>query len=157
MAQHGGYRKPSKPAPTSGPGALSQRTDGGPQPMRDLPNAGYGEQQQFQQDQAAGPMQGSGPAGGGGPGAAGPPGGPVEVTPFGAPSMRPQEPVTAGADRGPGVSSAALGIQPLDQKLQAEDVERLRSALPYLSWVASQPGASESMRIYVRKIRGMLP
>ncbi len=30
MAEQGGYRAPSSPAPVSGPGALSQRTDGGP-------------------------------------------------------------------------------------------------------------------------------
>ena len=27
---HGGYRKPEHPAPASGPGRLSKRTDGGP-------------------------------------------------------------------------------------------------------------------------------
>ncbi len=30
MEQQGGYRKPNNPAPVSGPGSLSQRTDGGP-------------------------------------------------------------------------------------------------------------------------------
>lgn len=51
----GGYRQPSKPAATSGPGALSQRTDGGPgsakiplkQPIRRLPDADYGANKKF--------------------------------------------------------------------------------------------------------------
>jgi len=42
----GGYRKPGNPAPVSGPGKLSRRTDGGPgskQAMREVPSNGqYG-------------------------------------------------------------------------------------------------------------------
>lgn len=42
----GGYRKPSNPAPVSGPGKLSRRTDGGPgskQAMQEIPSNGqYG-------------------------------------------------------------------------------------------------------------------
>jgi hypothetical protein len=51
----GGYRQPSKPAATSGPGSLSERTDGGPgsakiplkQPIRRLPDADYGANKKF--------------------------------------------------------------------------------------------------------------
>lgn len=40
----GGPRRPTNPAPVSGPGAMSKRTDGGPaQKLRDLPDAQYGE------------------------------------------------------------------------------------------------------------------
>ena len=35
MPEHGGKRTPGNPAPVSGPGQLSQRTDGGPQRLRD--------------------------------------------------------------------------------------------------------------------------
>ena len=54
---HGGYRRPTNPAPVSGPGALSRRTDG-MQPRATLPDAKYGEQQAFQQAQGAAPMSG---------------------------------------------------------------------------------------------------
>jgi hypothetical protein len=55
----GGYRQPSKPAAASGPGGLSERTDGGPgsakiplkQPIRRLPNADYGANKKFVSDQ----------------------------------------------------------------------------------------------------------
>ena len=36
MPEHGGKRTPGNPAPVSGPGQLSQRTDGGPQQVLDL-------------------------------------------------------------------------------------------------------------------------
>lgn len=40
----GGTRRPANPAPVSGPGALSQRTDGGPaNPITELPSQGYGQ------------------------------------------------------------------------------------------------------------------
>ena len=60
----GGYRRPT---PTnknavSGPGALSQRTDGA-QPVMRLPNAGYGESKAFEEQQQAAPLGDSGGAG----------------------------------------------------------------------------------------------
>ena len=54
---HGGYRRPTNPAPVSGPGALSRRTDGR-QPTRSLPNAKYGENAAFEAAQGAAPMSG---------------------------------------------------------------------------------------------------
>lgn len=54
MAEHGGYRMPSNPAPVSGPGKFSGRTDG--QTARALPDAGYGEQAEFQEMQGGAPM-----------------------------------------------------------------------------------------------------
>jgi len=56
----GGYRQPANPAPVSGPGALSARTDGGPgsatQPIRRIPGVDYGEQQALSEQQAAAPL-----------------------------------------------------------------------------------------------------
>ena len=59
----GGYRQPSSPAPVSGPGALSKRTDGpqggGSQPVR-VPTGGtYGQGQQLQQLQQGAPLAAS--------------------------------------------------------------------------------------------------
>lgn len=48
MSEHGGYRKPRTPAPVSGPGKHSRRTDGGPgvtfkQAQRYIQGDEYGE------------------------------------------------------------------------------------------------------------------
>lgn len=93
------------PARVSGPGQLSQRTDNG-QPLRDLPNAKYGEGKEFRQLQQAAPLADgpdrptlsarpghSVPAGPSGPFGQGPP---PEVTPLSAPSAYPSQPVTTG-------------------------------------------------------------
>src|SRR5437763_4140801 len=97
---HGGSRTPANPAPVSGPGALSKRTDGA-QPKVQLPNAKYGEQSSFQQAQSAGPMAQDPGLGGSTPLPS--PGNVPDLTPLHAPTERPDEPVTAGAAQGPGV------------------------------------------------------
>lgn len=144
----GGYQKPSNPAPVSGPGALSQRTDGGPgQPIRELPNADYGEAKTFREAQQNAPLASSGapspsgaaPGGQGGPQAIG----------FDADTMNPGEPVTAGADAGEGPGMEALGLTPE----RSADMEKLRAALPFLEWKANQPGSSWAARNLVRKIK----
>jgi len=56
----GGYRQPKNPAAVSGPGALSQRTDGGAgsssQPIRRIPGVAYGEQSALSAQQQAAPL-----------------------------------------------------------------------------------------------------
>lgn len=109
----GGYRKPTQPAPVSGPGALSQRTDGGAaQPARYVSGLPYGEGADFLDIQSSAPMENA-PAGtsqGLNAAQAASPSSPL--IPLDAPSMRPNEPVTHGADAGAGGSSAILGIAP---------------------------------------------
>ena len=97
--RRGGYQKPSQPAAASGPGALSQRTDGNV-PALQRTGLGYGENKAVNEQQSAAPISpGSGvpPA----PGQGGPPPG---FGPAGAfsPTGRPGEPMTAGTDFGPG-------------------------------------------------------
>ena len=101
MAEQGGYRKPSNPAPISGPGALSQRTDGGPtQPARYMSGLPYGEGQQNYDNQVAAPMAGN-------------PVPQMEMpTPLMAPTARPNEPITAGVNIGDGPGSEAMGRLP---------------------------------------------
>lgn len=126
----GGYREPEHPAPVSGPGALSRRTDG--QGVRRLPDAGYGESAQFEADQAGAPMAGA------------------QITPFDAPTARPGEPVTAGAPLGAGVGPEGAGIQTGD--VQA-DYANMRYLLPGLEIVANLPGSNPSTRAFLRKLR----
>lgn len=99
--QQGGYRQPANPAPASGPGALSQRTDGSPtQPATYISGLPYGQGQQTYDNQIAAPMAGNTV-----PQMAG-----IDVTPLSAPTQFPDEPGTAGIDMGPGVGSAAMGL-----------------------------------------------
>ena len=113
--QRGGYRQPANPAPVSGPGATSQRTDGGPadrQPMRVASGGAYGSRQAVESQQAAAPMHqatSGAPPPGAGPGAAAPP------SVFG-PSDYPGEPITAGVNVGAGPGAPQVG-QPDDPDL----------------------------------------
>jgi hypothetical protein len=82
--------------PVSAPGALSTRTDR--QPVRDIPNAAYGENKAFTEIQAGAPMQQT-PA-------------PKPPAQLFAPSGRPDEPVTSGANTGEGPGREAVAPQP---------------------------------------------
>ncbi|SRR6266540_1496421 len=149
---HGGYRPPAHPAPASGPGKLSRRTDGGPvQPVRDLPNPDYGEQQTFRAAQQAAPMAT----------APGPQARPQDmvsapdlshVVGLGAPTQRPGEPVTAGADSGAGPGSDVLGLPSVDPG-DAGSIQYLRNSLPTLELMANMPMASTAFRQFVRRVR----
>ncbi|MFC8490728.1 hypothetical protein ACFUJU_07960 [Streptomyces sp. NPDC057235] len=143
----GGYRQPSSPAPVSGPGALSKRTDGGPgQPVRAPSGGAYGERQALEQLQQAAPLASSP----GGEAAA--PVGDVaaDLVGFGAPTQMPDEPVTAGAAMGAGPGLEALGLPSQPD----EDMVRLVQWLPVLEHMASQPGASKAARNLVRDLKG---
>lgn len=150
----GGYHPPRNPAPSSGPGALSRRTDGGPaQPVREIRNAAYGEGKEFRELQQGAPLPQAPaaprpPAPSSAPAApAGPP-----ITPLSAPSTRPQEPVTAGADMGAGPGMDALGLPDRTE----QDLAAMRSRLPSLELLAGHPGTSKEVRNYVRRLRGMI-
>lgn len=106
MSPSGGLHPPTNPAQVSGPGSLSQRTDGANQAQ--LPDAKYGEQKAFQAIQGGAPL--NGPMGAQ-PGAPAPAQAPVQMpTGFGAPTQNPDEPVTAGAAAGPGAGVDALNL-----------------------------------------------
>lgn len=141
---HGGYRRPKHPAPVSGPGAMSKRTDGGPadrQAMRDLPNAKYGEQAQFQDIQRGAPMAAADPRAG--------------IIPLSAPSQRPDEPVTAGNPLGAGIGPQAAGID--TRNVAQQDAEAYSWFVPFLKFMANQPGAAPSSRMIVRQLEANLP
>lgn len=150
----GGYHPPQNPAPSSGPGALSRRTDGGPsQPMRELPNAEYGAGKEFRELQQGAPLPQApatprppapspSPQGGGGP----------AVVPFNAPSSRPGEPVTSGADLGAGPGSDALGLPDATE----QDLSAMRSRMPALELIAGHPGTDKQVRNAIRRLRGMI-
>lgn len=146
----GGYRQPGSPAPVSGPGALSKRTDGGPgQPVRAPSGGAYGERQALEQMQQAAPLSAS-------------PGGDVGVPQpaedvtaglvgLDAPTQMPDEPVTAGAALGDGPGLEALGLP----NAPDQDLRRLVAWLPVFEHMANQPGSSKAARNLVRQLKGM--
>lgn len=145
----GGYRAPANPAPVSGPGALSQRTDGR-QAVRDLPNAKYGENAAFRAAEGAAPMSESGPV-------AAPAGGvPLDlsrIVPMDAPTQMPDQPITAGLPTGDGPGSTAAPQRP---QITPEQAQRLRSYIPTLTILASSDDASPATRQFVRQLRAEL-
>lgn len=149
---HGGPRTPANPAPVSGPGALSKRTDG--QPKMQLPDAKYGEQASFQQAQSAAPMAQAPVAGGSTPIPS--PGNVPPITPLQAPTERPNEPVTAGAALGPGAGPDSLGLQTDQATLRTQDAQALRKILPALIMEADSNDATPSFRNFVRVVRANL-
>lgn len=143
---HGGYRRPSNPAPVSGPGANSRRTDG--QPIRDLPNADYGENATFTSLQQQAPLAGAGGAATGGGGAvtdmlAG-------LTGLDQPSAEPDVPVTAGAEYGAGPGPEALGIPRSPAELRSADAAELSRYINAMVAAASNAEATPSFKRYVR-------
>jgi len=148
MAERGGYRAPRNPAPVSGPGSLSRRTDGGPgdrQPIRRLPNARYGESREFESIQAGAPL----------PERQQPEAPQMDrsmLIPFTADSARPDEPVTAGADAGEGPGSEILGLLGNPDA----NIAAIVKYLPLLEHMASRPHASPETRALIRRIKARL-
>jgi hypothetical protein len=128
----------------SGPGKFAKRTDR--QGARRLPNAAYGEQKDFQQQQASAPMAKSLK-----------PQNPMEslmanVVPLTAPTRRPTEPVTAGVDAGPGPGREILGLKsPAEVTLQ--DLSKLSKYMPLMMEFADSPQSSGTMKAFVKYLR----
>ena len=143
----GGYQQPSKPAPVSGPGALSRRTDGGPgQPVRNPGGMAYGENSEFVAQQQAAPMAGrsvTAPSGGLADLIS------VPTTPLSAPTGFPDEPITAGVAGGPGPGPEVLA----SSAKQGPTRQKLLAGLPVMMRMADQPDASPEFRALVRYLR----
>ncbi len=106
----GGYRKPENPAPMSGPGALSQRTDGGPaQGAKYISGLPYGQGQETYNQQTAAPMA----AGQSMPSAPTLP----PMLSLNDETQRPDEPLTAGIDIGEGPGSEVMNVANRSQSL----------------------------------------
>lgn len=86
----------------SGSGALSQRTDlnVSNQPARYISGLPYGQGEATYSQQTAAPMAGTAEV----------PMALPEVTPLTAPTQRPDEPITAGVDFGPGPNSTIIKL-----------------------------------------------
>lgn len=151
MAGWGGARVPRNPAAVSGPGSLSQRTDGG-QPISDLPNAEYGAQAEFRELQSSAPLPQGGavarPSGGGGSPV------PVSLTGMGAPSQMGDVPVTDGAQYGVGAGVDALGLPGEDPTSRKRaDIQAMHPGLRESLLVAANRGdATPEFKRMVRTV-----
>ncbi len=106
----GGYRKPENPAPMSGPGALSQRTDGKPaQGAKYISGLPYGQGQETYNQQTAAPMAAAQPM----------PAAPTlpPMLSLNDETQRPDEPLTAGLDIGEGPGSEVMNVPNRSQSL----------------------------------------
>lgn len=137
---HGGSRTPANPAPVSGPGALSQRTDGGAtsQPTMVAPGGEYGSRQEMESIQAGADMAQA----------------PATPRPPGLldPTAYPEEPITAGAAMGPGMGPQAAGIKS-DYDITND---KLRPIVHSLEIIANLPQSNPETRAYVRALKARL-
>lgn len=147
---HGGDRVPANPAPVSGPGAMSRRTDG--QGARYMSGGQYGEGQELMDLQTSAPMskapaqprmrqaRSAGQAVQEG----------ARPTPLFAPTERPDEPITAGAPFGPGP-----GPTPRVDRPPAAKSAIVAKYLPYLEEATRWPDTPDSFKALVRYLQGM--
>lgn len=151
---HGGYRKPANPAPVSGPGAHSQRTDGAQPVMTGLGDGSYGDESAMQDIQSGAPMAQVPSSPSAAPSGPHPALGAIQgLTPLDAPSGWPGVPVTDGADAGPGSDSGALGLMqdpPVDAN--AADAKHLQKFLPVFLQVANDENAPPGFKQWVRNV-----
>lgn len=137
MATQGGYRKPGTPAPVSGPGALSKRTDG-----RVAEGYAYGMNKQINEQAAAAPLAKVAKT------VARPmdvaPSQPT-IVPLTEPTLNPEEPVTAGINMGAGPGAEALML-PSNADNNAQFNKSIASYYPVLSYIASRPNTSAETR-----------
>ncbi len=144
---HGGPRTPRNPAPVSGPGKMSRRTDG--QVQAPMTGMAYGENSDFNDMQSSAPMKASAPMAMSPQGAM--PQGPQGTALF-SPTARPDEPVTAGSAVGPGDSPQPQA--PARELFQA-DARALAPFLPSLMRSADSMDAPEGFVRFVRSLRNM--
>ena len=118
------------PGAVSGPGRGAKRSDLPPKPAgqvaRKMPNAAYGEQQQFQAEQAGAPMaQSNNPM--------------ANVVPL-------------SVDAGPGPGSEVLGLKtPVDTQLQ--DLSVLAKYMPMFETFADSPESSGTTKAFIKYLR----
>lgn len=99
----------------------------------------YGSRQEMEAIQAGADLAGGGNAG-------------PDAIPLDAPSQSPNEPVTAGADLGPGMGPIAAGIT----TDESATLEQLAPLVRSLETVANLPNATPETRTFVRALKARL-
>lgn len=80
----------------------------------------------------------------------------ASIIPLSEKTLRPNEPVTAGADAGPGPGMDALGLTMADANADMNFKAQLAEYMPALVFMASRPNASPETRALVARLRGMI-
>jgi len=157
--QHGGKRTPRNPASVSGPGQLSRRTDGGPSQVNaQMTGMAYGENKDFMEIQEGASMAASPKSKGSAKVSQGSPSGAMGggnkammgANPLFSDTMRPDEPVTAGASFGPGPSAIP---QLNSAQTAAEDAKTIGKYLPDLMKMAEEEDTPMAFKRFVRHLR----
>jgi hypothetical protein len=156
--QQGGKRTPRNPAPVSGPGKLSRRTDGGPaQVNAQMTGMAYGDNEDFMQIQEGARMSASPKPRGA---AKAPQGSPMGAMGGGSAAslfsetQRPDEPVTAGAPFGPGGGPSTNQDMSVDEMADM-DRELIRKYLPSMMSMVARGDTPEGFNRFVRHIRNL--
>lgn len=154
----GGYQKPNNPAPASGPGALSERTDGGPtQAPKYISGMPYKQGGELFNQQSDAPMAGD----------------PVEkFTPPQAPNNPMQSmmagltpldaesqdnlPISDGVDIGRGRDSSALPSRLTSSMNQNENVDLIKRYLPDLMNATRLPNTPDSYKRFVNYLKSQI-
>lgn len=124
---------------------MSKRTDGSkPAYVSGMP---YGDGQDFYDLQTSSPMGAQAAQPRMRSGNSAPQGG---LVPFGAPTQRPDEPVTAGNPLGPGPGMEALALP----TPAAKDTAIIGKYLPQLRAIAAQPDAPSGFKAFVAYMNG---
>lgn len=156
----GGYQKPATPAAVSGPGAFSQRTDGGPgttpkQAQRYVGGGEYGTNKKFNEEvvsqapMAAAPEMSNTNMNSAIPTA-------NDIPDLFAETQKPEEPATAGMNFGEGPGSEVLQYKK-DQALQNDaDLQRAAQILSVLESMSDNEDVSHATRQMIRRLRGVL-
>ena len=158
---YGGKRTPRNPAPVSGPGKLSRRTDGGPaQVNAQMTGMAYGENKDFMQIQEGASMAASPRPRGA---AQAPQGSSMGVmgamsgggsAPLFSESQRPDEPVTAGAPFGPGAGPSGDPNMSVD-KMADMDRKVISKYLPSMMGMVARGDTPEGFNRFVRHLRNL--
>lgn len=130
------------PGVVSGVGANSKRTDLPSQGSMKLPNAAYGEQQDFQQIQGGAAMAKSKDISAG-------------VIPLNAETRRPGEFVTEGVNRGPGAGAEILGLPNQDQT-RSEDLTMLAKYMPLMATFADSAESTGTTKAFIKYLRSQV-
>ncbi len=149
----GGYRRPANPAPVSGPGQLSRRTDGGPQQTtQPMTGMGYGENQEFNALQGAAPLAATPPASNARARKMSPADSSgVAAVPLFSPTGFPEEPITAGASFGPGEGPQQAGFE----EQVGQDFQMIKQYLPDLEAALDFDDTPSTFRFLVSYLRNI--
>lgn len=159
MAENRGGLRPTAPQynpaninPLGGNG----QSGNGTQAPKYIPGMGYGQGQATMRQQEGAPMAGSTPT----------PKAPTpnvarsmpmtEVRPLTAPSDRPEEPITAGVDFGPGPGSESLMMPRQEEVINDPDLNLVREYFPVIELWAEQVDTSQGTKDYVNYLRTIL-